>query len=58
MTVEHPYGTIKPWKGATHLKMCRWKNVATEMARHILAYNMNRVMRIIGIPALVSAMKA
>jgi transposase len=58
MTVEHPYGTIKSWMGATHFKMRRLKNVATEMALHVLAYNMTRVMKIIGIPALVAAMKA
>jgi len=58
MTVEHPYGTIKSWMGATHFKMRRLKNVATEMALHVLAYNMTRVMKIMGIPALVAAMKA
>ena len=58
MTVEHPYGTIKSWMGATHFKMRRLKNVATEMALHVLAYNMTRVMKIIGIPALIAAMRA
>lgn len=58
MTVEHPYGTIKSWMGATHFKMRRLKNVATEMALHVLAYNMTRVIKIIGIPALISAIRA
>ncbi len=58
MTVEHPYGTIKSWMGATHFKMKTLKNVATEMALHVLAYNMKRVMNIIGTPALISAMRA
>jgi transposase len=58
MTVEHPYGTIKSWMGATHFKMKTLKNVATEMALHVLAYNMTRVMNIIGIPALIKAMQA
>lgn len=58
MTVEHPYGTIKSWMGATHFKMRRLKHVATEMALHVLAYNMTRVMKIIGIPALIAAMRA
>jgi len=57
MTVEHPYGTIKAWMGNTHFKMRRLKNVATEMALHVLAYNMTRVMNIIGIPALISAIR-
>jgi hypothetical protein len=58
MTVEHPYGTIKSWMGATHFKMRRLKNVATEMALHVLAYNMTRVMNMMGIPAMINAMKA
>jgi transposase len=58
MTVEHPYGTIKAWMGNTHFKMRQLKNVATEMALHVLAYNMTRVMNIIGIPALIKAMRA
>ena len=58
MTVEHPFGTIKSWMGATHFKMRRLKHVATEMALHVLAYNMSRVMKIIGVPALIAAVKA
>ncbi len=58
MTVAHPYGTIKSWRGATHFKMRRLKNVAPERALHVLAYNMTRVMKIIGIPAMIDAMKA
>ncbi len=58
MTVEHPFGTIKSWMGATHFKMRSLKNVATEMALNVLAYNMMRVMKIIGIPAMIEAMRA
>lgn len=58
MTVEHPFGTIKSWMGNTHFKMRRLKNVATEMALHVLAYNMTRVMNIIGVPSLIKAMRA
>ena len=54
MTVEHPYGTIKSWMWVTHLKMRRLKNIATEMALHVLAYNMSRVMNIMGIPAMIA----
>src|ERR1035437_8797329 len=45
-TVEHPFGTIKSWMGATHFQMRTLKNVSTEMALHVLAYKMKRVMRI------------
>ena len=58
MTVEHPYGTIKSWMGATHFKMRTLKNVATEMALHVLAYNMTRVMKLVGIPEIIAAMRA
>ena len=51
-TVEHPFGTIKAWMGATHFKMKTMKHVATEMALHVLAYNMMRVMVILGVPGL------
>src|ERR1035437_8409719 len=45
-TVEHPFGTIKSWMGATHFQMRTLKNVSPEMALHVLAYKMKRVMRI------------
>lgn len=57
-TVEHPFGTIKAWMGATHFKMRTMSRVATEMALHVLAYNMMRVMTIIGVPRLMEAMRA
>jgi hypothetical protein len=57
-TVEHPFGTIKARMGATHFLMKRLKNVATEMALHVLAYNLTRVMNIIGIKLLMAAIRA
>ncbi len=57
-TVEHPFGTIKAWMGATHFKMRTMPRVATEMALHVLAYNMLRVMTLIGVPRLMDAMRA
>jgi transposase len=57
-TVEHPFGTIKSWMGATHFLMKRLKNVRTEMALNVLAYNLTRVMNIIGIGPLMAAMRA
>ncbi len=57
-TVEHPFGTIKCWMGATHFLMKRLKNVRTEMALSVLAYNLTRVMNIIGIRPLIQAMGA
>ncbi len=57
-TVEHPFGTIKYWMGYTHFQMKTLKRVATEMALHVLAYNLKRVMKIIGIAPLIAAMRA
>lgn len=57
-TVEHPFGTIKCWMGYTHFQMKTLKNVATEMALHVLAYNIKRVINIIGIRPLIAAMMA
>jgi hypothetical protein len=57
-TVEHPFGTIKAWMGATHFKMKTLQHVATEMALHVLAYNVKRVIAILGVPGLVDAITA
>jgi hypothetical protein len=56
-TVEHPFGTIKAWMGATHFKTRTMHRVATEMALYVLAYNMTRVMAVIGLPRLMKAIR-
>ena len=55
-TVEHPFATIKAAMGATHFKMKTLMHVATEMALHVLAYNLKRVMAIIGVRELLRKM--
>ncbi len=57
-TVEHPFGTIKARMGATHFLMKTLPRVATEMALHVLAYNLKRVMNIMGAGPLIAAMRA
>ncbi len=57
-TVEHPFGTIKCWMGATHFLCMTLPKVATEMALNVLAYNMKRVMNILGVDKLREAMRA
>ncbi len=57
-TVEHPFGTIKMWMGATHFLMKRLTNVRTEMALHVRAYNLQRVISIMGIGPLMAAIRA
>ena len=57
-TAEHPFATLKMRMGATHFLMKRLPKVATEMALHVLAYNLTRVMNIIGVQPLLVAMRA
>lgn len=57
-TVEHPFGTLKARMGATHFLMKRLRNVRTEMALSVLAYNLTRVMNILGIRPLIAAIRA
>jgi transposase len=57
-TVEHPFGTMKARMGATHFLMKTLPKVATEMALSVLAYNLTRVMNIVGIKPLLAAIRA
>jgi len=56
-TVEHPFGTMKARMGATHFLMKTLPRVASEMALHVLAYNMTRVMSIMGVRPLLGALR-
>jgi hypothetical protein len=56
-TAEHPFGTLKAWMGHTHFQMKALKHVSTEMSLHVLAYNLKRVMSILGIKPLIQAMQ-
>ena len=58
-TAEHPFGTLKMrmGMGATHFLMKRLPKVATEMALHVLAYNLTRVMNIVGVKPLIAAIQ-
>lgn len=57
-TVEHPFGTLKAWMGATHFLTKTLPRVSTEMSLHVLAYNMKRVIKILGSTALMEAITA
>lgn len=54
-TVEHPFGTLKAWMGATHFLTKTKEHVNTEMSLHVLAYNMKRVINLIGTKKLLDA---
>jgi transposase len=57
-TVEHPFGTIKAWMGATHFLCRRPPRVSAETSLHVLAYNLKRVMKIMGTGPLIEALRA
>lgn len=57
-TVEHPFGTLKQWMGATHFLTRRLPGVSAEMSLNVLAYNLKRVMNILGTRGLIKAMSA
>ncbi len=56
-TVEHPFGTIKAWMGATHFLTRTIEKVSTEMSLHVLAYNMKRVIKLFGSADLIHAIQ-
>jgi transposase len=57
-TVEHPFGTMKARMGATHFLTKTLPKVAAEMALSVLAYNLTRVMNIVGIKPLIATIAA
>lgn len=54
-TVEHPFGTIKSWTGPCHFLTRRLSGVRTEMALNVLAYNIKRMIALVGIKGLMAA---
>jgi len=57
-TVEHPFGTLKAWMGATHFLTKTLARVRTEMSLHVLACNLKRVIAILGTASLMKAIPA
>jgi transposase len=56
-TVEHAFGTLKGQMGATHLLTRGLKTTAAEMALHVLAYNMKRVISLLGVQPLLAGIR-
>jgi hypothetical protein len=56
-TVEHPFGTIKSWMGATHSLTKTLDRVSTEMGLHVLAYNLKRAMNLVATRRLIEAIQ-
>ena len=57
-TAEHPFGTIKAWMGATHFRLRTLEKVSAEMSLHVLAYNLKRMIAILGVQPLIQAIRA
>ena len=57
-TVEHPFGTLKAWMGATHFLTKTLSRVKAEINLQVLADDMKRVINLLGVPALIEAIKA
>jgi hypothetical protein len=57
-TVEHPFATLKAWMGSTHFLTRTLDKVRTEMSLHVLAYNIKRLIAILGVAPLVRAIRA
>lgn len=56
-TVEHVFGTLKFWMGSAHFLMKTLKHVGTEMSLHVLAYNLRRVINILGVEKLMRSIR-
>ena len=56
--VEHPFRTVKAWTGCTHFLTKTLPRVKTEMSLHVLAYNLKRVINILGAGSLLEALQA
>jgi hypothetical protein len=56
-TIEHVFGTLKHWMGSTHFPTRGLPHVSTEMSLYVLAYNLKRVIKLLGMPKTLQAMR-
>ena len=56
-TVEHAFGTLKSWMGATHFLTKTLPKVRTELSLHVLAYNLKRMIQMFGVQPLIAAIR-
>jgi hypothetical protein len=54
--VEHPFGTMKRWWEAGYFLMRGLEKVRAEFSLTVLAYNLRRVLNIVGMPGLMAAL--
>jgi transposase len=53
--VEHPFGTMKRWWDQGYFLMRGLDKVRTEFSLTVLAYNLRRVLNLVGMPRLMAA---
>ena len=56
-TIEHVFGTLKHWMGTTHFLTRTLEHVGTEMSLHVLAYNLRRLLTLLGVEGTLKAMR-
>ena len=56
-SVEHPFGSVKQWMGQGAFLMRRLENVRAEFSLTAIAYNLRRAITLVGIPALIAAVR-
>jgi transposase len=56
-TIEHVFGTLKHWMGSTHFLTRGLTHVGTEMSLHVLAYNLKRLINLLGMAKTMRAMR-
>jgi Transposase DDE domain len=54
--VEHPFGTMKRWWDAGYFLMRGLEKVQAEFSLMVLAYNLRRVLNLVGMPRLMAAL--
>jgi len=57
-SVEHPFGSVKQWMGQGAFLMRRLENVRAEFSLTAIAYNLRRAISLVGIPALIAAVRS
>ena len=56
-TAEHAFGTLKAWMGSSHFLTRTPPRVSCEMSRHVLAYNMKRMLQMFATQPLMQMIR-